>query len=501
MTRQTHLCSSCATFAIVGLGLALAGGACPARAQLISPGKLSEAHADLEGVRNCTNCHRLRERGVANDLCLQCHEPERHRIEQRRGYHATVADRNCAVCHKEHFGRYFAVVRFDTASFDHSEVGFDLVERHAELDCRECHRPELIVAADVRVSKEEHGALDRTFLGLGTSCRACHTADDPHGDQFSDRTCTDCHSQTQWNPTEGFDHDRTDYPLTGRHRDAVCRGCHETLRGGDRPMLRYAGVAFGRCTDCHRDEHQGGMGTDCSRCHATEGWMEIARGSFERDFRHEHTEFPLRGAHADVTCAICHTLTGADVEGIRLSFATAERNRAYPRPAADDCLSCHLDYHDGAFVTISGGATCRSCHTETAWLPATYDIPRHNDGETFVLTGAHLATPCGDCHRSAAWEPDTLRFRMPHERCRDCHDTDDPHGTQFADRPCTDCHDTETFHVASFDHDKTRFPLDGRHRDVDCGACHPTTTDASGHESRLYRPLGTRCEDCHGGGI
>jgi len=478
---------------------ALAGGARPAYAQLISPGKLSEAHADLEGVRNCTNCHRLRERGVADDLCLQCHEPERNRIEQQRGYHATVADRSCAECHKEHFGRDFALVRFDTTAFDHAEAGFDLVEHHAELECRNCHTPRLIVAADVRDFKGEHGTLDRTFLGLGTTCGECHKEDDPHANQFADRACTDCHSQTSWKPAGGFDHQRTRYPLTGGHRDVDCLRCHETLRQSDPPTRRYAGIAFGRCTDCHRDEHEGRMGSECNRCHTTAGWKEIPRGSFERDFRHDGTGFRLRGAHAEATCAACHTLAGTAAEGVRLSFARGERSKRYPRPAADDCLSCHLDYHDETFVMTGGGASCSNCHTEESWLPTTYDIARHNAGETFVLTGAHLATPCGDCHR-AAEAPEVLHVRMPHERCRDCHEADDPHGAQFADRACTDCHDTDTFRVASFDHDNTRYALDGRHRDVDCGMCHRTMTDERGREVRVYRPLGMRCEDCHGGG-
>jgi hypothetical protein len=241
------------------------------------------------------------------------------------------------------------------------------------------------------------------------------------------------------------------------------------------------------------------MGSDCSRCHTTADWKEIARGSFERDFRHDGTAFRLRGVHAEAACAACHTLTGTAAEGVRLSFARGERGKSYPRPAAEDCLSCHLDYHEETFVTSGGGATCSNCHTEESWLPATYDIARHNAGETFVLTGAHLATPCGDCHR-AAEDPEALHVRMPYERCRDCHEADDPHGAQFADRACTDCHDTDTFRVASFDHDNTRYPLDGRHRDVDCGVCHRTTTDERGREVRVYRPLGMRCEDCHGGG-
>ncbi|KPJ97440.1 MAG: hypothetical protein AMS20_17205 [Gemmatimonas sp. SG8_28] len=241
-------CRSVLTAAAGALVLAAAAPR-PAAAQLISPGKLSEAHVDLEGVRNCTKCHRLRERGVANDLCLACHTPEQTRIAKGTGYHATLGDRSCSDCHKEHFGRDFDVLHLDTAAFDHQETGFTLEERHTELECRKCHQPELIVAADVRAFKGEHGTLDRTFLGLGTTCEACHESDSPHGKQFADRACTDCHTQRDWKHTRGFDHDDTRYALTGEHRDVACEKCHKLARPGDAKSRRYTGIAFRACTD------------------------------------------------------------------------------------------------------------------------------------------------------------------------------------------------------------------------------------------------------------
>jgi hypothetical protein len=55
----------------------------------------------------------------------------------------------------------------------------------------------------------------------------------------------------------------------------------------------------------------------------------------------------------------------------------------------------------------------------------------------------------------------------------------------------------ETFRIAAFDHSRTRFPLDGRHRDVECADCHVMVTAADGREFRRYRPVGTQCRDCH----
>jgi len=39
----------------------------------ISPGDLSNAHKDLEGMSNCTKCHALGEK-VENNKCLDCHK-------------------------------------------------------------------------------------------------------------------------------------------------------------------------------------------------------------------------------------------------------------------------------------------------------------------------------------------------------------------------------------------------------------------------------------------
>ncbi len=473
----------------------------PAAAQLISPGKLSDAHADLEGVRSCTKCHRLRERGIANDLCLECHTPVRTRVTQGKGYHASLGDRNCSDCHKEHFGRDFNVLHLDTTAFDHQETGFRLEGKHGELACRECHQPKLIVAADVKAFKGEHGALDRTFLGLATTCETCHESDSPHGRQFAGRACTDCHTQRDWKHTSGFDHDDTQYTLTGAHRDVACQKCHKLARAGDPKSRRYTGIAFRVCTDCHRDPHENRMGADCARCHNTGGWQQLPRDAFERDFDHGKTKFELRGQHRDARCAACHTRDAGGAEGIRLTFAAAAANRSYPPPDATRCVSCHLDYHEGAFAESPGGIECRNCHAEEAWLPTTYDLERHNKATKFELTGAHVVTPCLACHRDAAAGEEHLVFRLEHhEDCASCHAKNDPHGTQFAGRACTDCHETSAFKVKAFDHDRTRYALDGRHRDVPCASCHIERVDADGKKVRIYRPLGMDCKDCHGGG-
>ena len=52
---------------------------------LVSPGRLSRAHASLEGITNCLSCHSAG-RGVAADKCLTCHKPVAERIARQGLY-------------------------------------------------------------------------------------------------------------------------------------------------------------------------------------------------------------------------------------------------------------------------------------------------------------------------------------------------------------------------------------------------------------------------------
>ena len=62
----------------------------PGQAQIISPGELSAAHRELDGLRGCTQCHRLRQRGIDRSLCLECHTPLAERLGRDVGFHATL---------------------------------------------------------------------------------------------------------------------------------------------------------------------------------------------------------------------------------------------------------------------------------------------------------------------------------------------------------------------------------------------------------------------------
>lgn len=64
-----------------------------------------------------------------------------------------------------------------------------------------------------------------------------------------------------------------------------------------------------------------------------------------------------------------------------------------------------------------------------------------------------------------------------------------PHGDKF-NMDCLVCHSTADWHKIKkgFDHNTTRFPLTGQHRDLDCRKC---------HTSLEFNKVKTRCFECH----
>lgn len=519
---------------ICGLALTVLLALSPSHglAQLLSPGRLAAAHEELEGLRNCTSCHQLGTSGISAERCLGCHTEVAARVRAGSGYHASVPVDSCADCHQDHLGTDFGLVRFAEDSFDHADMEYPLELSHAALDCRSCHEPGHVRDPLVVSRKVAPGALARTFLGLPTECAGCHREEDPHGEQFGNRTCASCHDAGEWKVPAAFDHTGTAFQLEGLHGRVACAECH-----GSGASARYSGVPFRSCGDCHADPHDGAMEGACARCHDAGGWHSLASAGIEGSFEHSRTSFPLRGAHADAECVACHR-SGRPPSGelLRIVYRPGSATNAYPIPISETCASCHVDRH--VFPNAARRwVRCADCHSEAKWAPPAYGLLGHEQS-TFPLTGAHATAPCVACHQDpaqgharftlaiaaencaschAAADPHAGRYAgfaceachtteafnvaaFDHEAtdqaCVGCHRADDPHGGQFEERDCATCHVTEQFAIPTFDHATTRFPLDGAHDDGECVSCH--LPEGAG-DSRIvrYRPLGTECTACH----
>ena len=172
----------------------------------ISPGDLTKAHADLEGISNCTKCHEIGEK-VLSSKCLDCHTEIKSLINANRGYHSysEVKKRECASCHNEHHGRNFRIVNFNEDSFDHNKAGFKLTGAHSKKDCKDCHQSKFI--SDGNLKKKS-----KTYLGLNQKCASCH--EDFHQGSLGTE-CSTCHSTEKFKPAANFDHNKTAFKLTG----------------------------------------------------------------------------------------------------------------------------------------------------------------------------------------------------------------------------------------------------------------------------------------------
>ena len=458
----------CLTFGVVGSLIAQ-----------ISPGELSSAHAALEGISNCTQCHTLG-KTISSDRCLACHTEIRSRIAARTGLHGKNSYQQCIDCHKEHHGKDFSMRRLDLKTFDHSLTGYALEGKHAPVECVKCHEP--LKIKDVDITSKSTEVKQRTYLGLASDCASCHR--DIHRGQLPQQ-CDQCHTAGGWTPAAKFSHDRSAYKLTGKHAAVACMQCHKKVLDQN-TVVQYTHIEFASCSSCHIDPHSGKFNQSCEGCHTTTGWNEGRAKVFD----HSLTRFPLNGKHAQVKCGECHTNAakkGKDGVG---AFSIAK---------FANCSDCHADAHAGQLSHRSDHGRCESCHTESAFIPAKFTVSNHKNTR-FDLTGAHLATACTACHQANEIKAkSTRRFRWEGElRCLTCHK--DPHGSQFSSDPkkdCEACHTSAAWNSLLFSHEHTRLPLRGRHEVIACIKCH-TPIDAGLPTERVrYRALPLLCSSCH----
>jgi hypothetical protein len=443
----------------------------------ISPGPLARPHHNLEGPANCTKCHTqsVRERSFR---CTECHLEIAAELTQHRGLHSTYPmpgqpGAACAKCHSDHNGEGFAMLHWDPTAkgFDHSKTGYVLDGKHVGVTCRSCHQVKNIPASARGLLHEKD--LSHTYMGLSTQCITCH--EDHHKGRFG-TTCTTCHNTTDWKDAKveekGFDHSKTNYPLTGRHQEVACQKCH-TAGADGRP--RYAGLPFSTCATCHADVHKGEFKQDCASCHTTSTWK---KSGFQSQFDHSKTAFPLLGKHTEVGCIACHKT--ADFKAI-IEYKL--------------CSNCHQDIHSGQFAKRADGGKCESCHTVQGWKPTTYSVADHARTK-FPLVAPHAKVECAKCHKPAG--PKTI-YRMAFARCLDCHE--DEHKGQFEAAPwlnkCDKCHTGLTWKTSNYTialHQKGTYPLTGAHMAVACNDCHKPM---AGSPVALYHFKTTVCTTCH----
>ncbi len=478
--------------------------------------------------KQCATCHQDPHRGQLGAACANCHTFDDWKSAKAfdhsktqfplTGKHEAVA---CAKCHAAVPGRpaQYKGLKFDTCSschadphrgsfrqtcsschvtagwkqvlpagrFEHSQTKFPLLGKHADVACTQCHA----------------GADFKKPMAFAR-CSDCHRPD-PHSGQFKQRAdageCSACHTLNGFKPARfGLEeHAATRFPLLEKHAGVACAKCH--LPKGVATLFK---VKFGACVDCHADVHKAQFAgpphqNQCERCHTLKGF----RPSTFTLARHDQTKFALSGAHRAVACADCHRVDE------RIKTAAGPVGPAGPVPyhfADASCAACHADPHRGQFrarmeqVKTAGRTSgCEACHTTESWQ----NVSGFDHSTTaFPLLGAHRAAQCSACHQLPAGETSrkNLNYKSASKDCAGCHS--DIHAGQFAkdgrNPACGTCHNSFRWKPSMFDHNQTRFSLQGAHQKVRCAECHKLTRDVGGKPVLFYRPTPVECVACHG---
>lgn len=326
LTRWALGAAAVAAVAVLAAWAATGGG-------VLSPGKLHAgrdgggtiggvaSHAELG--RQCAACHAPplgRERMA--DRCLDCHVEVRAELGDTTRLHGILPNgEQCLQCHVEHRGPTAVLTDFSGEGFAHERLGFSLAA-HKELAdggpfvCSSCHAGETFRFAEATCA-QCHGEYQAQFT-------AAHVAD-------WGRACTACHDGVDRFST--FNHAAVRFPLTGRHVQAPCTGCHVEVR-----TLTAFADAPETCFGCHRpdDPHRGQYGTDCAACHNTADWNDA-------DF--DHT-FPLdHGGQGVIECRTCHqempSFRGYSCYGCHDAQEMRAEHIDEGIPDLRNCVRCH----------------------------------------------------------------------------------------------------------------------------------------------------------------
>jgi nitrate/TMAO reductase-like tetraheme cytochrome c subunit len=272
---------------------------------------------------DCLGCHSSGYSGTPT-MCEDCHIQD-YQASSDPDHEVFGFPRNCEICHNEN--------QWGGTSFDHlAESGFALNGAHATILCNSCH-------------------VNNQISGLPRDCIGCHegdynSVDDPNHvqAQFS-FDCLECHSEQSWTPAT-FDHNQTQFPLTGAHVAISCIDCHKNNQ--------YTGLP-GDCYACHDNDynatsdpnHQSaGFPVQCEDCHNTNNWEETT-------WEHDAQYFPIyTGKHREAwdNCVDCHVNSG--------DYGVFECILCHEHSDQADLADKHKEEQDYEYESQA----CYSCH-------------------------------------------------------------------------------------------------------------------------------------------
>lgn len=179
------------------------------------------------------------------------------------------------------------------------------------------------------------------------------------------------------------------------------------------------------------------------------------------------------------------------------------------------CLACHTEIREQiaskhGFHFANSSNTCLTCHKEHLGKEAKitkFDEAQFDHTKTgFPLAGKHGSLKCEQCHDDKFIKINTVQKILsgyPHKtywglnpRCISCH-TDRHKGKTGAE--CQSCHGTNAWSPATtFDHEKTKYALVGKHKSIECAKCHEEVRKKAPTDPILFTTKTfADCTPCH----
>lgn len=405
---------------------------------------------------NCSDCHKT---DFISDEKIKKHKNTFMGLRQtcnacHTDFHQSTLGGNCEKCHTTESFR-------PAPKFNHTNTNFALTGAHSKVECAKCHTIET-----------KNGKKFQNFKGIAfSSCNPCH--EDFHKGKFGNK-CSSCHVTESFKTIkniDNFDHNKTNYPLAGKHTEVKCLDCH---KGGLNVKPK-----FEKCISCHSDYHKGdfvknNLQTDCSACHDVGGFTFT---SFTIE-RHAKSNFKLEGSHLAIPCQSCH-----------------QKNEKWKFKIDDvRCIACHKNVHGSSISKkMMKDDNCELCHSTENWSSVNFDHKQTR----FELLGAHKKQDCKKCHTSKNLDTGIKISFSTKSECLVCHK--DIHVGQFTKNgivDCERCHHFDNWKPDRFDHNKTSFLLEGAHLKQPCYKCHKQVVDEKGKYIK-YKFGEVKCALCH----
>ena len=133
--------------------------------------------------------------------------------------------------------------------------------------------------------------------------------------------------------------------FASKHGTLPCADCHKEKTGsfpsGSGTAIVFKGTSS-QCASCHKDAHNGTLGTKCESCHNLTIWKNASRAF------HKNTIFPLEGRHLTTPCGACH-------------------QNGVVKGTPNRCFDCHWIRHKDDKYETRLGNECGDCHRPTSW--------------------------------------------------------------------------------------------------------------------------------------